>query len=69
MCSGCGRCGKMEGGHYSATVAAPSVGLVQVAGQGNGFQTNMIAAPTSGPVGPVNLQISSPGPLSGSTHQ
>ena len=34
MCSGCGRCGKVETGHHAVvTSVAPSVDLVQVASQ------------------------------------
>ena len=52
MCSGCGRCSRVEGGHHSVVMlAALSVGLVQVASPGSGFQTNMIPAPASGPDG------------------
>jgi len=46
MCSGCGRCGKVETSHPSVvTSVAPSVGLVQVARLGSRLQTNIIPTP------------------------
>ena len=59
MCSGCGRCGKVETGHHSVVPsAAPSVDLVQVASPGSGLQTNIIPAPARVP-DLVNLQVPS----------
>jgi len=50
MCSGCGRCGKVETSHSSVvTSVAPSVGLVQVASVGSRLQTNIIPAPVRVP--------------------
>jgi hypothetical protein len=48
MCSGCGWCSRRES-HSVGKSAAPSVGLVQVASPGSGFQTNIIPAPARVP--------------------
>jgi hypothetical protein len=59
MCSGCGRCGKVETGHHSVvTSVAPSVDLVQVASPRSGLQTNIIPEPARVP-DLVNLQVPS----------
>ena len=45
MCSGCGRCGKVESGHHSVVASvAPSVDLIQLASPAIVLQTKIIAA-------------------------
>jgi len=59
MCSGCGRCGKVEAGHHPVvTSVAPSVDLIQVTSPGIGLQTSIIPTPARVP-DLVNLQLPS----------